>query len=208
MGASGKTLSRIITLVDGGFLPLGARIAQLGTQNLRCEQDAVVRFLRFLKKRGAKVSMTETEAVSVANGGYLGSLLLAVGFDYTAFDIFEAPNTQVMDLNIHFVPAELQSKFDLVTNYGTTEHVLNQMLAMRSIHDLVKPGGLIHHDLPLGRVLPALLFQVQSWRLSRSCDGKRLSFGSSRDLIRPMAANSFRSARRRICRWKISRLRD
>ena len=53
-----------------------------------------------------------------------------------------------MDLNIHFVPADLQSKFDLVTNYGTTEHVLNQMLAMRSIHDLVKPGGLIHHDLP------------------------------------------------------------
>ena len=150
MGASGKTLSRIITLVDGGFLPLGARIAELGTQNLRCEPDAAVRFLRFFEKRGAKVSMTETEAASVASGGYLGSLLLAVGFDYTAFDIFEAPNTQVMDLNIHFVPTDLQSKFDLVTNYGTTEHVLNQMLAMRSIHDLVKPGGLIHHDLPLG----------------------------------------------------------
>lgn len=51
-----------------------------------------------------------------------------VGFDYTAFDIFEAPNTRLMDLNIHFVPPDLQSKFDLVTNYGTTEHVLNQML--------------------------------------------------------------------------------
>jgi hypothetical protein len=36
-----------------------------------------------------------------------------------------------MDLNIHFVPTDLHSKFDLVTNYGTTEHVLNQMLAMR-----------------------------------------------------------------------------
>jgi hypothetical protein len=134
MGASGKTLSRIITLVDGGFLPLGARIAELGTQNLRCEQDAVVGFLRFFEKRGAKVFMTETEAVSVANGGYLGSLLLAVGFDYTAFDIFEAPNTQVMDLNIHLV------------------------------------------------------------------NGKRLSSSFSRDLIWPMAADSFRSARRWLCR--------
>jgi hypothetical protein len=150
MGATGKTLSRIIALVDGGTLPLGARIAELGTQNLRCEQSAVHQFLRFFQERGAKVSMTEAEAVSVATGGYLGSLLLAVSFDYTAFDIFEAPNTRLMDLNIDFVPTELKSKFDLVTNYGTTEHVLNQMLAMRSMHDLVKPGGLIHHDLPLG----------------------------------------------------------
>ena len=94
--------------------------------------------------------MTEAEAMSVANGGYLGALLSGVGFDYTAFDIFEAPNTRLMDLNIHFVPSDLQSKFDLVTNYGTTEHVLNQMLAMRSVHDLAKPGGLIHHDLPFG----------------------------------------------------------
>src|SRR5262249_46235906 len=40
--------------------------------------------------------------------------------------------------------------FDLVTNYGTTEHLLNQMLAMKTIHDLARPGGIIHHDLPLG----------------------------------------------------------
>jgi hypothetical protein len=122
----------------------------MGTQNLWCAGDAAVQFLRFFQERGAKVSMTETEAIKVANGGYLGSLLSGVGFDYTAFDIFEAPNTRLMDLNIHFVPSDLQSKFDLVTNYGTTEHVLNQMLAMRSVHDLAKPGGLIHHDLPFG----------------------------------------------------------
>jgi hypothetical protein len=150
MGATGKSLSRIMGLADGKLLPLGARIAEMGTQNLWCAGDAAVQFLRFFQERGAKVSMTETEAIKVANGGYLGSLLSGVGFDYTAFDIFEAPNTRLMDLNIHFVPSDLQSKFDLVTNYGTTEHVLNQMLAMRSVHDLAKPGGLIHHDLPFG----------------------------------------------------------
>ena len=150
MGATGRSLSRIMGLADGKLLPLGARIAEMGTQNLWCAGDAAVQFLRFFQERGAKVSMTETEAIKVANGGYLGSLLSGVGFDYTAFDIFEAPNTRLMDLNIHFVPSDLQSKFDLVTNYGTTEHVLNQMLAMRSVHDLAKPGGLIHHDLPFG----------------------------------------------------------
>jgi hypothetical protein len=94
--------------------------------------------------------MAEVDAASVASGGQLGYLLRGVGFDYTAFDIFEAADTKVMDLNIQIVPAELRGQFDLVTNYGTTEHVLNQMLAMRSIHDLAKPQGLIHHDLPMG----------------------------------------------------------
>ena len=144
MGTTRKTLSRIKALVDDELLPLGARIAELGTQNLWCESGDAVQFLRFFQERGAKVSMTEAEAAKGANGGYLGSLLSGVGFDYTAFDIFEAPKTRLMDLNIHFVPP------DLLTNYGTTEHVLNQMLAMRSIHDLAKPGGLIHHDLPCG----------------------------------------------------------
>jgi hypothetical protein len=150
VGASGKTLSRITTIVDGKLLPLGARIAELGTQTLHCENDETVQFINFFRQRGAKVSMTEADAVRVGRGGYLGSLFKGVGFDYTAFDIFEAPDTELMDLNIHFVPAGLQSKFDLVTNYGTTEHVLNQMLAMRTMHDLAKPGGLIHHDLPMG----------------------------------------------------------
>jgi hypothetical protein len=150
MGTTRKTLSRIKALVDDELLPLGARIAELGTQNLWCESGDAIQFLRFFQERGARVSMTEAEAAKAANGGYLGALLSGVGFDYTAFDIFEAPNTRLMDLNIHFVSPDLQSKFDLVTNYGTTEHVLNQMLAMRSIHDLAKPGGLIHHDLPCG----------------------------------------------------------
>jgi hypothetical protein len=46
MVASGKTPSRIITLVGRGSLSLGTRMAELGTQNRRCEQDAIVRFLR------------------------------------------------------------------------------------------------------------------------------------------------------------------
>lgn len=208
MGATGKSLSRIMAVVDDKLLPLGARIAELGTQNLWCAGGAAVQFLHFFQKCGATVSMTEAEATSVANGGYLGSLLSGVGFDYTAFDIFEAPNTRLMDLNIHFVPSELQSKFDLVTNYGTTEHVLNQMLAMRSMHDLAKPGGLIHHDLPCGGYYLHCYFKYNPGVFSRSCYGEWLPFDFSRNLIEEVAANSFRAARRRICGQKILRLRD
>jgi hypothetical protein len=75
MGTTKKTLSRIIAFVDEKHLPLGARIAELGTQNLWCAADAAVQFLRFFQERGARVSMTEAEAMSVANGGYRGALL-------------------------------------------------------------------------------------------------------------------------------------
>jgi methyltransferase family protein len=34
--------------------------------------------------------------------------------------------------------------FDLVLNFGTTEHVLNQFNAFRILHELAKPGGLIY----------------------------------------------------------------
>jgi hypothetical protein len=108
MGASDKTLSRIMSLVDGNSLPIGARIAELGTQNLHCGPQSAIQFLRFFEQRGAKVSMAETDAAGVASGGQLGHLLRGVGFDYTAFDIFEAPDTKVMDLNIQIVPADLQ----------------------------------------------------------------------------------------------------
>jgi hypothetical protein len=37
MGASGKTLSQIAALVEQKLLPVGGRIAELGTQNLRCD---------------------------------------------------------------------------------------------------------------------------------------------------------------------------
>ena len=72
MGTTRKTLSRIKALVDDELLPLGARIAELGTQNLWCESGNAVQFLCFFQECGAKVSMTEAEAAKVANGGYLG----------------------------------------------------------------------------------------------------------------------------------------
>src|SRR5262249_19100628 len=40
------------------------------------------------------------------------------------------------------------NRFDLVTNLGTTEHVINQWNAFRIAHDLTKPGGVMIHNLP------------------------------------------------------------
>lgn len=38
--------------------------------------------------------------------------------------------------------------FDLVTDFGTGEHIFDQAQVWRTIHDLVKPGGYIAFDRP------------------------------------------------------------
>jgi hypothetical protein len=153
VGTTQKVLSRIMTFVEDGMLPIGGAVVELGAQQLRCGRDDLLAFMRFFASRVGDVSLSQVgdeEIAARCNGGYLGTTLKAVKFTYLSLDLFHGVDTMLFDLNLHFVPANLLGQFDLVTNYGTTEHVINQMLAMKTIHDLAKPGGIIHHDLPMG----------------------------------------------------------
>lgn len=69
---------------------------------------------------------------------------MRAGFAYRSFDIVEAPHCGYFDLNTDAVPQRHREAFDLLLNFGTTEHVLNQFNAMKTMHDLAKPGGLIY----------------------------------------------------------------
>jgi hypothetical protein len=71
-----------------------------------------------------------------------------LGFDYAAIDIDGSPGSIPLDLNFDSVPAEAAGKYPIVTNFGTTEHVANQLNAFKIIHDLTTPGGLMIHELP------------------------------------------------------------
>ena len=74
---------------------------------------------------------------------FMGDLYQAAGFDYISIDIADAPYVFRFDLNNDQVPPSLKGKYDIVMNTGTTEHVLNQLNALKTVHDLAKPGGLI-----------------------------------------------------------------
>ena len=152
MGTTHKTLLRMMTFVEDGVLPVGGSIVELGAQQLNCGRDDLLAFLRFFETRLGDKSLSQVgdeEIAARCGGGYLGTTLKSVKFTYAALDLFHGVDTVLFDLNLHFVPPDLRGRFDLVTNYGTTEHVINQMLAMKTIHDLAKPGGIIHHDLPM-----------------------------------------------------------
>lgn len=72
------------------------------------------------------------------------------GFSYKALDIFDGDEVILFDLNLDTPGPELKGKFNLVTNFGTTEHIINQFASFRTIHELTKQGGIIYHDLPMG----------------------------------------------------------
>ena len=82
------------------------------------------------------------------NGAFVGELLEKAGFTYHAVDIADGYGTTILDLNHEPTPSKFVEAFDLVMNFGTTEHLLNQYNAFKVIHDSVKVGGYIVHSLP------------------------------------------------------------
>ena len=71
-----------------------------------------------------------------------------LGFEYASIDIDGSPGSIPLDLNYDDVPHEEKNKYDLVTNFGTTEHVANQLNAFKIIHDLAAVRGIMMHHLP------------------------------------------------------------
>lgn len=113
-----------------------AAIVDIGSMQLGHRTDDGVR--RFAQHFGAEVPD------SFDHYSYMGDLYRAAGFDYVSLDIAEAPYVRHFDLNQDAVPPDLQARFDLVINSGTSEHVLNQLNALKTMHDLARPHGLIY----------------------------------------------------------------
>jgi len=144
------TLKNLLRIIDENLLPPGGSVIELGAQQVHCTEDAVGQFIRHFTGRD---DLNRRQRAAFANGGYFGRLLVECGFDYRSLDLINGYNTTLLDLNLHPAPEELRGRFDLVTNFGTTEHLINQLLAMKTVHDLAKPGGAIYHDLPMSGYL-------------------------------------------------------
>jgi hypothetical protein len=82
------------------------------------------------------------------NGAFVGELFEKVGIKYNAIDIADGYRTTILDLNHEPAPSNFVNAFDLVLNFGTTEHLLNQYNAFKVMHDATKVGGYIVNSLP------------------------------------------------------------
>ena len=63
--------------------------------------------------------------------------------DYACIDLGKEHGAIPLDLNCPLEDKSLYGKYDLVTDYGTNEHVFNTSEAFRTMHRLCKVGGIL-----------------------------------------------------------------
>jgi hypothetical protein len=109
------------------------RVCDLGDQDLVCDDPNVRVF-------GA------SPYGSRERGSKTRDFWKAVGAEYVALDV--VGDCVRFDLNHDSVPPEWE-RFDLVTNGGDSEHVLNQLNCFTVIHELARVGGVMYHQVPI-----------------------------------------------------------
>ena len=142
-------LRHIIALKRRGLLDGYRRVVEIGRQQINDRliaspelDEAVALF------GGSKPELTPVGAPTIMPNSPPGQLLWsALGLQSKSVDI-DGGDIRI-DLNQGRVPWRYRGAFDLAVNAGTTEHVANQGNAFAAIHDLVRAGGLIVHQLPV-----------------------------------------------------------
>jgi hypothetical protein len=79
---------------------------------------------------------------------YLSELFDLTNHEYTSYDVCPALKTEIFDLNRQAVPDHYRERFDVVLNFGTTEHIINQFNCFKVAHDALAVGGVAIHQLP------------------------------------------------------------
>lgn len=70
-----------------------------------------------------------------------------LGVDHVSLDENGKDGAVAVDLSKP-IPESL-GLFDLVTNYGTSEHISDQYQVFKNIHDLTRTGGMMAHCVPM-----------------------------------------------------------
>lgn len=154
----GFAMKNLEYLSNKGYLtnPRSA-ILDIGSQNLYHATPEAIR--AFVERHGAITDQhafaEEAKRISYFSWpragertSYISELLDLTPFEYTSYDVCPALKTEIFDLNEEHLPAHYREHFDVVLNFGTTEHIINQMNSFRVMHDAVKVGGIFFHQLP------------------------------------------------------------
>jgi Methyltransferase domain len=160
MGLASDTIEMMIRLHEGGVITRPTNVIEIGAQQL---SNSFLRARTRMEHLGslfgvtAKLDLPAPQQAAIVDGGiehmaenapWARQFWEWLGFEYAAIDIDGSPNSIPLDLNFDDVPQGAKKKFGLVTNFGTTEHVANQLNAFKVIHELTASDGVMIHSLP------------------------------------------------------------
>lgn len=123
MGISDQTLNFLKRAIDRSDVDVGAlRMAELGAQHMNVDglfQGPAKNYFEFL------------------------------GVEYTSFDLDAQYGAEYLDLGVAISDDSRHLRaFDLVTNFGTSEHVVAHYACPENIHRMCRTGGLMLHAVP------------------------------------------------------------
>lgn len=177
MAIGAGDLDVLITLAHQGYIPKNAQVIEIGAQQL---DDKFLRAPDKVRHLGQLLDRPSEFALPAPVNSRDGLDPTAppardfwtwLGFGYASIDIDGSPGSIPLDLNYDAAPQEHIGKYHMVTNYGTTEHIANQLNAFKVIHDLTAPGGVMIHTLPAQGMQNHGLFSYNPkffWMLARS----------------------------------------
>lgn len=152
MGTAPAILLNVFRAMHPAGLPSSFRLLEMGNTQTYGPVEEFSALFEFLRVPDAKIRKLSadygTRSASLGAGVYNLELMPAVGLSYECVDYTE-PTTIKADLNSDRLPRKLHGQFDLVTNFGTSEHVADQMNFLRYVHDATKIGGVMIHMVPM-----------------------------------------------------------
>jgi len=161
MGLGSIEIRLLIKLKKAGHIAAGGSVIEMGAQQLsdsfleaREELQQVAEVFA-VKKPCPLPSPLKTDVLLHGNFPHLSteaprsSLFWEwLGFTYASFDIDGSPGSIPVDLNYDDAPANIHGAYQIVTNCGTTEHLVNQLNAFKVVHELTALEGVMIHNLP------------------------------------------------------------
>lgn len=152
MGLADSTIELILNYYNKGYFKNYESVIELGSQDLKFEPrdkllNLLSRKLDFDKKYLEQV-FSEALKKSTPDDFSPEWVFKLLGFKgYCCIDADGRHNAFIWDLNAP-IPEDQIGKYDLITNYGTSEHVFNVLQIFKNIHDLAHTGSIMIHELP------------------------------------------------------------
>ena len=151
MGIGISSIQNILELYDLGYLKNTQSILEIGSQEVHVNYKDLVKISKIVGiEENAIENIPNVKNWPFSPRGSSKFFYELLGIkEYTSIDINGEYNSIPHDLNKPFTDETKFNKFDIVTDYGSCEHVFNVGECYRTLHNLLKPNGLMIIDQAL-----------------------------------------------------------
>ena len=148
MGIGIASVQNLLELHNLGFFKDKKKVIEIGSQELHLKKDDLLELFESAgldKNKLEDIPNLKNWPFSPRTSSKFLYNLLDIS-DYQSIDLSGELGAIVHDLNYPFEDKSKYNMYDIVTDFGSCEHVFNVGECYKTMHKLVKPGGYIIID--------------------------------------------------------------